>query len=86
MSPPIIGKTVKVEKLYEAARIITDKYRKDGYFLSQALVPDQTIADGYYRIRIIEGYVSDVLIQGDGSALSNRWCAPICRRFRAMCR
>ncbi|MCX8501741.1 MAG: hypothetical protein ORO03_08640, partial [Alphaproteobacteria bacterium] len=62
---PLIGKRAEVGKLYEAARIITDKYRKDGYFLSQALVPDQTISDGYYRIRVIEGYVSDVLIQGD---------------------
>ena len=45
--------------------MITDKYHKDGYFLSQAIVPDQTISEGFYRIRIIEGYISDVLIQGD---------------------
>ncbi|MDI9409292.1 MAG: POTRA domain-containing protein [Candidatus Pacebacteria bacterium] len=62
---PYIGQKIEIKKIYEAARQITDKYHRDGYFLSQAIVPDQTIADGYYRIRVIEGYVSDVLIQGD---------------------
>ena len=62
---PYIGQKIEIKKIYEAAGQITDKYHKDGYFLSQALVPDQTIADGYYRIRVIEGYVADVLIQGE---------------------
>ncbi|WP_114861800.1 ShlB/FhaC/HecB family hemolysin secretion/activation protein [Azospirillum brasilense] len=61
----MIGKTVTLEALFELANKIATRYREDGYFLSRALVPAQTIRNGVFTIQIIEGYVSDVVIDGD---------------------
>lgn len=70
ITAPFIGKTVSttadLKILEEAAQAITDRYRKDGYFLSYAYVPgDQTVADGVYNLAMIEGYVSEVVLEGD---------------------
>lgn len=62
---PLIGTTVSLESLFELADKIATRYREDGYFLSRALVPAQTIRNGVFKIQIIEGYVSDIVVDGD---------------------
>jgi hemolysin activation/secretion protein len=61
----LIGKTLPVSAVFDAATLITARYRDDGYILSQALVPEQRVGDGKFTIRIVEGYVSEVVVQGD---------------------
>ncbi len=61
----MIGKDVPLEQIYLIAAEITSKYHRAGYFLSQAIVPPQEIAGGVVQIRVIEGYVAQVKIQGE---------------------
>ncbi|MCX8506757.1 MAG: hypothetical protein ORN98_09120, partial [Alphaproteobacteria bacterium] len=69
ITAPYLGKPLGAQAdkqtLDEAAQAITDRYRKDGYFLSYASVPVQTVADGTYRLEVTEGYVSEVVLEGE---------------------
>jgi len=56
----LIGKNLSLLDIYRIADQITARYRNDGYILSQALVPAQTIKDGEIKLQIIEGYVSKI--------------------------
>ena len=58
-----VGKQVSMLDAQSIARQITDRYRGDGYILSQATV--QSNAGGMLKIRVSEGYISNVVIQGD---------------------
>lgn len=53
---------VEIEKIL--ARI-TEKYRKDGYFLSTALAPAQDLSFGILNIQVIEGYIDRVDFKGE---------------------
>lgn len=62
----LLGTTVSVKTVYDIAQAITTKYTAAGYVLSQAVVPPQKInGNGFARIKVIEGYVDKVIIQGD---------------------
>lgn len=60
-----LGKQVTLTDLQEIINAITVKYRNDGYILSKAYLPEQKIKNGVVRIVIIEGYISDYLIEGN---------------------
>lgn len=61
-----LGTTVSVKTVYDIAQVITTKYTAAGYVLSQAVVPPQKIGgDGIARVKVIEGFVDKVIIQGD---------------------
>jgi hemolysin activation/secretion protein len=61
----LIGSRVSLDQLFGVAREIEAKYRADGYILTRAIVPAQTIEAGVFRIDVVEGFVSDVLVEGD---------------------
>lgn len=61
----VVGKTVPSSALWDVAALILARYRDDGYTLAQVFVPEQRVADGKYTIRVVEGYVSEVIVQGD---------------------
>ncbi len=67
-----LGKEVSLKDLYDIAANITQLYRNDGYILSLALVPEQTIIDGTARIQVIEGYIEKVEFEGASSQQLNR--------------
>ncbi len=67
----LIGKEIPLAKVFDIADMITAKYRNDGYILSRAIVPPQTIETGTVRIKIVEGYIDEVSIQGDMSEQSS---------------
>ncbi|WDP89284.1 MAG: ShlB/FhaC/HecB family hemolysin secretion/activation protein [Desulfobacter sp.] len=56
---------VSLADIYNVTDKITAHYRNDGYILSQAIIPVQTITDGKITLQIIEGFVDDVEISGD---------------------
>ena len=60
-----LGQEVALADVFKIAEEITAKYRNDGYVLSRAVVPPQTITDGAVRIRIVEGYISEVRFEGE---------------------
>jgi hemolysin activation/secretion protein len=63
-----IGKTTDIEVLRFIAARVTQIYRDKGFLLSRAIVPVQEIKDGRARIAVVEGYVSQVRIEGEGLA------------------
>ncbi len=60
-----LGATVSLASIYGIARAVTNKYRNDGYILTQVVVPPQTIEDGVVTLRVVEGFVDQIFIQGE---------------------
>ena len=60
-----LGQKITLAKVFDIVDAITAKYRNDGYVLSRAVLPPQTITDGEVRIRIVEGWINDVRIEGE---------------------
>ena len=58
----IVGHDVALSAVYALAQKITAKYGNDGYVLSRAIVPPQSLAPGgaVVTIKVIEGYVDKV--------------------------
>lgn len=70
-----IGKKVTFNLLNQITKKITGDYRKRGYFLSYAVIPEQKInpKEGKITLRVIEGYVSRIKIQhADRKKISER--------------
>lgn len=58
-----LNQTVSLKQIYEIAAQLSSRYGEDGYLLSRAVVPPQTIDNGLVRIRVIEGYIDKVEIK-----------------------
>jgi len=71
-----LGKEISLTELYAVADEITAKYRNAGFILSKAIVPPQRISGGNVTIRVVEGFVNEVLIEGEANgraALFHEW-------------
>lgn len=58
------GRTITSEELLAARDALTTLYVDNGYVTSGAVIPDQDIADGVIRLRIVEGRLDDVIVTG----------------------
>ena len=61
---PLLHNEVTLADIYRVRDAITAKYRSEGYILSQALVPPQSITGGVVHIRVIEGSIEIVTVEG----------------------
>lgn len=61
------GDSITVARLYDIADQITALYGNDGYILSRAYLPAQSLASGKVQIGIIEGFVDIVEIEPAGA-------------------
>ena len=60
-----LSATVTITDMEDIAQAITVYYRNAGYILTQAIVPQQTVdPKGIVKIKIIEGYINKISIQG----------------------
>ena len=66
-----LGQNISLAELYAISTAMTNKYRNDGYILTQVIVPPQTIEGGKARLKVVEGYIDGVSVEGadDPSAL-----------------
>jgi len=62
-----IGKQVAFNELDEIASAIRSLYKKKGYFTSDAYIPEQDIAQGEVEVRVSEGKLGELKIEG------NKW-------------
>lgn len=62
---PFVGHTVTLDMAWVLAKQITDRYKEEGYFLSRAYVPAQTIEDGTIKIVVVEGFVDEVVMDSE---------------------
>ncbi|MBW4525331.1 MAG: ShlB/FhaC/HecB family hemolysin secretion/activation protein [Phormidium tanganyikae FI6-MK23] len=60
----IEGQSVTLKQLQNVADSMTQLYLNRGYITSRAVLVDQAIADGVVQIRVIEGSVEKIEIQG----------------------
>lgn len=61
---PYLGKTIEVNALMEIADKVTAYYKKQGYFLSRAYYPPQTIKKSVI-MKVREGELGEIIIQGN---------------------
>jgi hemolysin activation/secretion protein len=61
-----LGKQISLADLQKIANDIQNYYTGHGYILTRVIIPPQEIdASGLVKIKIVEGYVSDIVIDGD---------------------
>ncbi len=60
-----LGTTVTLADVYAIAAALTNKYRNDGYILTQVIVPPQTIEGGSVKLQVVEGYIGNVTVGGN---------------------
>ncbi len=60
-----LNKRITIATLQSIVQKVTVLYRNEGYVLSQAFLPPQEIDKGIVTIRIIEGYIFNVKIEGE---------------------
>lgn len=66
----LLGTEISVQRLFQIAESIQEKYRSAGYLLTRVIVPAQTAKNGVFRLQVIEGFISKVTVEGDiGSVL-----------------
>ena len=62
---PYLASEVGQAELDRIVADITAQYRRAGYLLSYAVLPEQAAQSGIVRIQVVEGYVANVHLKGD---------------------
>lgn len=62
-----IGTTISLADVYTIAAQLTNRFRNNGYILTQVVVPPQTIDGGNVNLKVVEGYIDQVVVEGDGT-------------------
>lgn len=73
---PYENKELTLEEMQNISSSITNAYRQKGYITSGAYIPLQTFQEGVLEIRIIEGRVGEIKIEGSRyfkSSLLKKW-------------
>ena len=60
----LVGKTITLDALRKATEALEAHYRRDGYFLVRVVIPPQRVADGVFRVQVIEGFIENAFTQG----------------------
>lgn len=64
----LLAREIGVAHLVRTADAITGHYRRDGYFLTRAVVAPGDPASGAAQIVVYEGYIGEVTVEGSGAA------------------
>ncbi len=59
------GARLTLPELQKIAALITEEYKKRGYIIATAYVPEQSIVNGTVEIAVLEGKVGEVIVQGN---------------------
>jgi hemolysin activation/secretion protein len=70
-----LDREISLEEVYAIADSVQRTYRDEGYFLARVIVPAQEIADGQVRLVVVEGYISDVQVEGDVGPVADKIAA-----------
>jgi len=68
---PYLGKKVTFSDLDAISKKIESKYKEKGYFTTSVYIPEQDIKDGVIEIRVVEGKMGKIKIEG------NKWSSSI---------
>jgi hemolysin activation/secretion protein len=65
-----IGRSVTVEDLNQMVEEINDLYSFKNVVTAKAILPAQTVTDGVVRVRLVEGRIGRVLVEGNKKAVA----------------
>jgi hemolysin activation/secretion protein len=65
---PYLASQVGQAELDRIAADITDRYRRAGYLLSYATLPEQHVQSGIVQIRVVEGFIGRVRVERGGAS------------------
>lgn len=68
-----VGTTISLADVYTIAAELTNKFRNNGYILTQVVVPPQTIDGGNVNLKVVEGYIDQIVVEGDGGERENNF-------------
>ncbi|PAX54546.1 peptide ABC transporter permease [Brunnivagina elsteri CCALA 953] len=77
ITQPLEGKDATLQELADVADKITALYLKNGYITSRAVLVDQTIETGEIVIRVFEGGVDEIRVEGNQRINSDYICSRI---------
>lgn len=60
-----IGTKIDAGVVFQIAAKATALYRREGYILSQVIVPPQEVDGGVVQLRAVEGFVDNVVVEGE---------------------
>ncbi|MFH1869829.1 MAG: ShlB/FhaC/HecB family hemolysin secretion/activation protein [Pseudomonadota bacterium] len=69
---PFIGPNKRFQDLLDAAAAVRRELAGRGYFLADAIVPEQKISDGIVELRVLEGRLGKVRLQVDPAVSISR--------------
>ena len=64
LTQPLEGRSVSLTELRNVAAAITQLYLEQGYITSRAVLVDQEIVEGIVQIKVFEGSLADIKIEG----------------------
>lgn len=67
---PLIDKKITLSAIRDAALALENKYRERGFFLVRVFVPPQKVNAGIFKVKVIEGYVAQVFVEGPNAAMN----------------
>lgn len=79
---PYLHKDLTIDEIYRICKRIDQGYAEKGYFLTRAYPPPQNIAKGVLVLRVIEGKIGAIRVEGN-KHYTTRF---ICRYFEPFCR
>jgi len=62
-----LARRISVTDLVQTADAITERYRRDGYFLTRAVVAPGDHSEGAAYIVVYEGYIGAIVVEGSGA-------------------
>ena len=72
LKAPLIGREASLSEIIGLAEAIEVRYREAGYLLTRTVVPPQRTRDGIFRIRVIEGAIASIAVEGVSGAVEER--------------
>jgi hemolysin activation/secretion protein len=60
-----VGKEMEIADLEKVASLVTNEYRKRGYTIAKAYIPEQKVSDGVVKVAVLEGRVGHIRIEGN---------------------
>lgn len=67
LTDPYLNREISGSEIFALAQALTAHFRNAGYFLSVVIVPPQTLSQGSLSLRVFEGYIAEVHIEGEPS-------------------
>jgi hemolysin activation/secretion protein len=68
----LVDQKTSLEAVRNAADQLEKKYRDLGFFLTRVFIPPQQVKDGVFKIRVIEGYIGQVFVEGPSEGMNNQ--------------